>query len=209
MRSRPKRRLGARRRLGGGSTAVRCCRRSRGGHREGVRQVGECRGAPERRVNGEVVQTALGGGIRRWGGGFSGWRRRVWGPAAPERQGGEKNVRNCRDWQLGEELTGERRTAAVLGRNPRGRVGYRWLEAAVWVRGAVGRLGRSTGGVREEWRREDEWSSASGERAARRQRGRGEKRREKVGVWAWGCHVVRGLPTETESGEASDGWAAA
>jgi hypothetical protein len=35
------------------------------------------------------------------------------------------------------------------------------------VRGAVGRLGHSRGGVGEEWRREDEWSSASGERAAR------------------------------------------
>jgi hypothetical protein len=27
-----------------------------------------------------------------------GWRRQVWGPAAPERQGGEKIIRNCRDW---------------------------------------------------------------------------------------------------------------
>jgi hypothetical protein len=108
----------------------------------------------------------------------------------------------------------------------------------VRVRGAVGRLGRSRGGVGEEWRWEDEWSSASGERAARRQRGRGEKRKEKVGVRAWGCHVARGYrgawprpadgarqrlergtrgrhaprahcPAETERGEASDGWAAA
>jgi hypothetical protein len=74
----------------------------------------------------------------------------------------------------------------------------------------------------------DEWSSASGERAARRQRGRGEKRREKVGVQAWGCHGTwpqpaddtrqwperdargrRAPPVEIERGEASDGWAAA
>jgi hypothetical protein len=170
---------------------ARCCRRSRGGHREGVGQ-GEGRGAPERWVDGEAAQTASSGGVRRWGGGSGGWRRQVWGPAAPERQGGEKIARKCRDWQLGEELTGEWRTAAVLGRNPRGRVGCQWLEAAVRVWGAVGRLRRSRGGVGEEWRREDEWSSASGERAARRQRGKGEKRREKVGVRAWGCHAARG-----------------
>jgi hypothetical protein len=78
--------------------AVRCCRRPRGGHGEGVEQGGEGRGAPERRVDGEAAQTASGGGVRRWGGGSGGWRRRVWGPAAPERQGGEKIVRNCRDW---------------------------------------------------------------------------------------------------------------
>jgi hypothetical protein len=116
----------------------------------------------------------------------------VWGPAAPERQGGEKNARNYRDWQLEEELTEERRTAAVLGRNPRGRVGCRWLEAAVRVWGAVGRLGRSRGGVGEELRREDKWSSVSEEQATQRQCGRGEKRREKVGVLAWGCHTARG-----------------
>jgi hypothetical protein len=33
-----------------------------------------------------------------------------------------------------------------------------WLEAAVRVRGAVGRLGRSRGAVGEEWGREDEWA---------------------------------------------------
>jgi hypothetical protein len=38
----------------------------------------------------------------------------------------------------------------------------------VQVRGAVGKLGRSRGGVGEEWERGNEWSSASGERAARR-----------------------------------------
>jgi hypothetical protein len=31
---------------------------------------------------------------------------------------GEKIVRKCRDWQLGEQLTWEWRTAAMLGRNP-------------------------------------------------------------------------------------------
>jgi hypothetical protein len=30
----------------------------------------------------------------------------------------------------------------------------------VWVEGAVGRLGRSRGGVGEEWRREDEWAQS-------------------------------------------------
>jgi hypothetical protein len=92
----------------------------------------------------------------RRGGGSGGWRRRVCGPAALKRQGGEKIVRNCGDWQLGEELIGEWRMAAVLGRNPRGRGGCRWPEAAVRVRGAVGRLGRSRGGVGGEWRWEDE-----------------------------------------------------
>jgi hypothetical protein len=82
----------------------------------------------------------------------------------------------------------------VLDRNPRGRVGCRWLEAAVWVRGAVERLGRSRGGVEEEWRWEDEWSSASGERATQRQRGRGEKRREKVGVRRGGVPCGAGVP---------------
>jgi hypothetical protein len=33
-------------------------------------------------------------------------------------KGVRKIARNCRDWQLGEELTGEWRTAAVLGQNP-------------------------------------------------------------------------------------------
>jgi hypothetical protein len=31
---------------------------------------------------------------------------------------GERIARKCRDWQLGEELTGEWRTAVVLGWNP-------------------------------------------------------------------------------------------
>jgi hypothetical protein len=97
---------------------------------------------------------------------------------------GEKNARNCRDWQLGVELTGEWRTAAVLSQNPRGRVGCWWLEAAVRVRGAVGRLGRSRGGVGEEWKREDEWSSASGEQATWRQRDREGKRGKR---WGSGC----------------------
>jgi hypothetical protein len=43
------------------------------------------------------------------------------------------------------------------------------------VRGVVGRLRRSRGGLGEEWRWEDEWSSSSGERAAWRQRGRGDR----------------------------------
>jgi hypothetical protein len=59
----------ARRRLGGGSTAARCCQRSRGGHGEGAGQGGEDRGAPERWVDGEAVPTASGGGVHRRGGG--------------------------------------------------------------------------------------------------------------------------------------------
>jgi hypothetical protein len=88
----------ARRRLSGGSMTARCCRRSRGGHGEGVGQGGEGRGALERRVDGEATQTASSGGVHRWGEGFGRWRRQVWGPAAPERQGGEKIARNYRDW---------------------------------------------------------------------------------------------------------------
>ncbi len=55
----------ARRRLGGGSTTARCCRGSRGSHGEGAGQGGRDRGAPERRVDGEAVPTASGGGVRR------------------------------------------------------------------------------------------------------------------------------------------------
>jgi hypothetical protein len=61
--------------LAGGMMAVRCCRRSRGGHGEGVGQGGEDRGAPERRVDGEAGQTTSGGGVRRRGGGSGGRRR--------------------------------------------------------------------------------------------------------------------------------------
>jgi hypothetical protein len=169
---------------------------------------GKCR-ARRRRVDGEAATFVGGEGALVGGddgcGVLQHWRGK----------GREKIARKCRDWQLGEELTGEWRTAAVLGRNPQGRVYCQWLEAAVRVRGAVGRLGRLRGGVGEEWRREDEWSSASEERAARRQRDRGGKRREKVGIRAWGCHAARECrgawprPVETERGETSDGWAAA
>jgi hypothetical protein len=88
----------ARRRLGGGSTVARCCWRSRGGHGEGTGQEGEGSGAPERWVGGVAAQTMSGGGVRRPGGGSGWWRWWVWGLAAPERQGGEKIARNCRDW---------------------------------------------------------------------------------------------------------------
>jgi hypothetical protein len=49
---------------------ARYCRRSRGGHEEGAGQGGEGRDAPERRVDGEAVQTASDGGVRQWGGGL-------------------------------------------------------------------------------------------------------------------------------------------
>jgi hypothetical protein len=38
------------------------------GHGEGAGQGGEDRGAPKRRVDGEAVPTASGGGVRRRGG---------------------------------------------------------------------------------------------------------------------------------------------
>jgi hypothetical protein len=73
---------------------------------------------------------------------------------------------------------------AVLDRNLRGRGACRWLEAAVRVRGAVGRLGRSRGGVGEEWG----WGGTSGRG---RQRGREGKKREGGGaVQPWKCHAA-------------------
>jgi hypothetical protein len=161
---------------------VRCCWRPRGGHGEGAGQGGEGRGAPKRRVDGEAAQTASGGDVRWWGGGSGGWRQWVWGPAAPESQGGEKIVRKSRGWQLGEEFTGEWRTAAVLGRNPRGRVGYRWLEAAVQVRGAVGRLRRSRGGV---------YSRSTGSTGISPSAGGGAADRRTRGERGHGCAAAR------------------
>jgi hypothetical protein len=109
----------------------------------------------------------------------------------------------------------------VLGRNPRGRGGCRWLEAAVRAWEGVGKLGRSREGVGEEWGRGNEWSSASRERAARRQHDRGERGGKIWGVPAWGCHVARARRSRATCAaracagrterwrEASDGWAAA
>jgi hypothetical protein len=61
---------------------------------------------------------------------------------------------------------------------------------------------RCSAGIREgewaaggwRWRREDEWSSASGERAARRQRGRGGKRGGKGGGPGVGVPSGTGVP---------------
>jgi hypothetical protein len=100
----------------------------------------------------------------------------------------------------------------------------------VW--GVVRKLGRSRGGVGEEWGRGNEWSSVSGERAARRQRDRGERGGKRWGSRAWGCHgawprSVDGARQRPERGahrrraprvacrpdragrEGADGWAAA
>jgi hypothetical protein len=77
----------AHRRLIGGSTAAMCCRRSRGGHREGAGQGGERRGAPEQRVDDEAAQTVSGGGVQRWRGCSGGRRRARRGPAALVREG--------------------------------------------------------------------------------------------------------------------------
>jgi hypothetical protein len=154
---------------------------------------------------------------------------------------GEEIARNCGDWKLGEELTGEggRWRCSAIVRAKEGGLG--WPEAVVRAREAVGTVGRSRGGVGEEWRREntrDRERGASGERAARRRRGRGEKGREKQGVRAWGAtrrggvvgpgpdrraapgsglsaarvgdvHRARACRLDREGREASDGWAEA
>jgi hypothetical protein len=110
------------RRLSGGSTTARCCRRSRGGHEEGAGQGGEGRGVPKRRVDGEAAQMASGGGVRRWG--CSGGRRRARrGPAAPVREGEAKVSPNLGNGEARRALTGEGRTAATLGRSPARRRG--------------------------------------------------------------------------------------
>jgi hypothetical protein len=44
---------------------TRCCRRSRGGHREGAGQGGEGRGAPEQRVDGKAVGEFWDGDVHR------------------------------------------------------------------------------------------------------------------------------------------------
>jgi hypothetical protein len=91
----------------------------------------------------------------------------------------------------GRSSPGGWRTAVVLSWNPRGRGGCRWPEAAVWVRGAVGKLGRSREGVGEEWGWEDEWSSASGSAAARQ---RGKRREKSEGVPDVGVPRGTGVP---------------
>jgi hypothetical protein len=79
------------------------------------------------------------------------------------------------------------------GRSSPGSGGRRRCSAGIHE-GAVGKLGRSREGVGEEWGWEDEWSSASGERAARRQRGRGERGGKKVGVLGVGVPRGAGVP---------------
>jgi hypothetical protein len=113
----------ARRRLGGGSTVARCCRRSRGRHGEGAGQGEGGRGAPERRVDGESVQTASGGGVRRWRGCSGGHRHARRGPAAPVREGEAEVSPNSGNGEAWRALTGEGRTAATLGRSPAWRRG--------------------------------------------------------------------------------------
>jgi hypothetical protein len=67
------------------------------------------------------------------------------------------------------------------------------VATAVRAREAVGRVGRSRGGVGEEWRRENERGNERGgnsSAAARQRGGRGERGRG-PGV---GCHAARGVP---------------
>jgi hypothetical protein len=132
------------------------------------------------------------------------------------------------------------------GRSSPGSGGRRWCSAGIRAgEGAVGGRRRRSGcgeqwgsssareeGVEEEWRWENEWSSASGERAARRQRDRwergGKKRGPRTGGVPWGLAPISGRRPaaararrsratcaararagRTKRGEAPDGWAAA
>jgi hypothetical protein len=58
----------------------------------------------------------------------------------------------------------------------------------VWVQGAMGRLGRSRGGVGEEWRRENEWARS---RLSGAVVDTIERERKERGVRPRKCHVVR------------------
>jgi hypothetical protein len=80
------------------------------------RQGGEGRGAPERRVDGEAAQTASGDNVRQWGGGSSGWRRWVWGPAAPVREKEAEVSSNLGMMQLGGRSPERGKTAVELGK---------------------------------------------------------------------------------------------
>jgi hypothetical protein len=109
----------AHRRLGGGSTAARCCWRSRGGHREGAGLGGEGRGTPERWVDGEAAHTTSGAGVQwRWC--CSGARR---GPAALVREGEAGVSSNLGVMKLGGCSPERGKTAAALRRSPARRRG--------------------------------------------------------------------------------------
>jgi hypothetical protein len=97
------------------SMAIKCCQRSRGGHREGAGQGREGRGAPERRVDDEAGGEFRDGGVRRRGGSSDGWRRRVWGPAAPVREGEAGVSSNLGMVRLGGCSPERGKTTAALG----------------------------------------------------------------------------------------------
>jgi hypothetical protein len=54
--------------------------------------------------------------VRRWGGSSDGWRRRVWGPAAPVWKGEERISSNLGMAKLGGRSSERGKTAAVLGK---------------------------------------------------------------------------------------------
>jgi hypothetical protein len=123
-----------------------------GGHREGVRQGGGGRGAPERCANGEAAQTASGGGVQRRWGSFGG-RRRAWrSPAAQGRPEGEEAAVNLGMEQLGGGVhrrgqtalprdSGERR-----GRRDAGGVADRWARTRRGARSSVAQCGEGQRG---------------------------------------------------------------
>jgi hypothetical protein len=167
-------------------------RRPRRGHGEGAGQGGEGRGAPERWVDGEAAQTALGGGVRRRGGGSGGWRQRVW---VLQHQRG-KGVRELQ----------ENAGIGSSGRSSLGSGGRRWCSAGIregeWAAGGrCGGLGAGSGGEARALERRGRRGVETGGRVNQRERGasdsaaarqRGKERRENVGVRAWGCHAARG-----------------
>jgi hypothetical protein len=73
---------------------ARSCQGSRGGHRGGVGQGGESRGAPEQCADSEAAQTASGGGVQRRQGSSGGHLRGWMGPVARGRPGGEEAAVN-------------------------------------------------------------------------------------------------------------------
>jgi hypothetical protein len=158
-----------------------------------------------------VAPGKLGGGGAYPSGGMAGTRRRSFGATAfvdGERSpvvvgvgdevlqlGRGEGWGNCKKlWGL--EARGGAHRGGVDGggarpESARRRGGLGWPEAVVRAREAVGTVGRSRGGVGEEWRWENVWDrerGASGS-VATRQRG---KREGKVGGPGVGCHAARG-----------------
>jgi hypothetical protein len=101
----------ARRRLSGGSTVARCCRRSRGGHGEGDGHGGEGRGAPEQRVDAEAA------GLLRWS------STCVEGSCNTGVEGEREISLQFREWRSSEGSHWRGGTAATVGQSPARRRG--------------------------------------------------------------------------------------